>query len=96
MAQRQSSIHKPCCHFPPSSGSREHILLLSPPKQKTMLDHTRYATLISLPQLHHHIRDLNILFRRVLCCDFKDDILLVVWDRLLADVFDEFTHPTAR
>lgn len=47
----------------------------------------------SLLQLDHHIRYLDILLFLVLGCDLEDDVLLMVWYRLLADVLNELAHP---
>ena len=47
----------------------------------------------ALLQLDHNVRNLDILLLRILGSDLEDDVLLVVWDRLLADVLDELAHP---
>lgn len=49
-----------------------------------------------LPQLHHHIWNLNILLRLVLGRNLEDHILLVVRDWLLADMLDQLAHPVLR
>jgi hypothetical protein len=43
---------------------------------------TRDSLLI---QLQHHIRDLHVLPTLIIAGDLEDDILLVLWDLLLAD-----------
>ena len=48
-----------------------------------------------LLQLHHHIWNLNILLRLILCSNLEDDILLVLGNRLLADVFHQLAHPVS-
>lgn len=46
-----------------------------------------------LVQLEHHVRNLDILFGLILGRDLENDVLLVIWDLLLADVLDELRHP---
>ena len=47
-----------------------------------------------LPQLHHHIRDLDIFLSCILSRNFKDDVLLMLRNGLLADMLHQLTHPT--
>lgn len=42
-----------------------------------------------LVKLEHAERKLDILLIHVLAREIKDDVLLVVWNLLLADMFDE-------
>jgi hypothetical protein len=50
----------------------------------------------SLSVFDHDVWYLDILFCLIFCCDLKDDVLLVAWDRLFADRFKQFTHPKRR
>ena len=47
----------------------------------------------SLIQLHHDIRDLNILSIGIICCNLKNDVLLVTRDWLLGYGFDKVAQP---
>lgn len=44
-------------------------------------------------QLDHHVRNLHIFLGLVFGRHLEDDVLLVIGDRLLADVLDELAHP---
>ena len=50
------------------------------------------GTQVLFLQLEHDIRNLNILFGRILASDLEDDILLMLRNRLLANCFDELAQ----
>ena len=47
---------------------------------------------ILLPQLHHHIRDLNIFLRLVFRCYLVDYVFLIIRNWLLTDVLDQLAQ----
>ena len=45
-----------------------------------------------LPQLHHHIRDLDVLLGLILGSNLENHVLLMLRNRLLADVLYQLAH----
>ena len=56
----------------------------------------RSKLVILFVQCDHHIRHINILPTGIIASNLEDDILLMRWDLLLADVLHELRHPTEK
>ena len=56
----------------------------------------RSKFVILFVELHHHIRHINILPTGIIAGNLEDDILLMRWDWLFADVLHELRHPTKK
>lgn len=50
------------------------------------------SSLASSSVLDHYVRDLNIFLGLIFRRDLKYDILLMAWNRLLADCFKKLAH----
>lgn len=48
-----------------------------------------------VPELNHHVRDLDILLGLVLGGHLEDDVFLVLGHGLLADMLDKLAHPVS-
>lgn len=71
------------------SKLKKHLVIPSLSQQiKVRLRITIHCSL----QLHHHVRNLNILLSLVFCSHLEDDVLLMFRNRLLTYMFNEFGH----